>query len=73
LKSPNVTGLAETIRQKGATVQEVGRDELTVRGMKAADVGDIALSVGIALHGLREENESLEDVYLRLTGIEKKG
>jgi ABC-2 type transport system ATP-binding protein len=73
LKSPNVAGLAETLRQKGATVQEVGRDELTVRGMKAADVGDIALSVGIALHGLREENESLEDVYLRLTGIEKKG
>ena len=38
--------------------------------MIARAVGDLALSEGVAVHGLRERSASLEDVFFELTGEE---
>ncbi len=67
VRSPAVDRLAEGIRQAGGTVHSTPDGSLTVTGMDAAAVGDLAASLEIALHELTPL-ASLEDAFMELTG-----
>ncbi len=59
--------LAPALRQRGATVEEVGASELQVQGLPAETVGEVADSVRVPLHHLSDVQQSLEEAYLALT------
>jgi len=69
--SPDSSGLAAFIAQRfadGGAV--VAPDTAVIADARAAQVGAAAFADGLELHGLSEGGESLEDVFLRLTGAE---
>jgi ABC-2 type transport system ATP-binding protein len=70
VRSPRADRLAEALRSRGYGVEESGDHTLVVTGADLAAVGDLALSEGVAVHGLRERAASLEDVFFELTGEE---
>jgi ABC-2 type transport system ATP-binding protein len=65
VRSPQGERLRRLLTERGAHVVG-GGDGLAVTGLDAATVGDLARSAGIGLHELRDEQPSLEDVYLRM-------
>ena len=60
-------GLGET----AATVSRDGDDALLVGGIGAAEVGDLALRRGIAIHELAPQRQSLEERFIELMGDEE--
>jgi ABC-2 type transport system ATP-binding protein len=70
VQSPGAGKLAEALRARGYGVEPDGAGGLLVTGADAPTVGDLALSEGVAIHGLRERSASLEDVFFELTGEE---
>ena len=68
VRSPGAERLATALRSRGFGVERSGDHTLVVTGADAAAVGDLALSEGVAIHGLRERSASLEDVFFELTG-----
>jgi ABC-2 type transport system ATP-binding protein len=69
VQSPKARSLARLLKKEGAQVTDL-EDGLDVVGRTAADIGELAAREGIALHQLRTEAASLEDVFLELTGSE---
>jgi ABC-2 type transport system ATP-binding protein len=72
VRAADVPGLAAALEVAGGAVERHD-DWLRVRKLPAAQVGEVALARGIALHALYEERASLEDVFLRLTGEAGEG
>jgi ABC-2 type transport system ATP-binding protein len=70
VRSPGADKLGEALRSRGFGVERSGDHTLLVSGADPAAVGDLALSEGVAIHGLRERSASLEDVFFELTGEE---
>ena len=70
VRSPGAGRLADALRSRGFGVDRSGDHTLVVTGADPAAVGDLALSEGVAIHGLRERAASLEDVFFELTGEE---
>ena len=70
VQSPGAEKLAAALRARGYGVETADGGGLLVTGAEAAAVGDLALSEGVAVHGLRERAVSLEDVFFELTGEE---
>jgi ABC-2 type transport system ATP-binding protein len=70
--SPGATRLAEALRGRGHTVTPGADGALIVNGADAAAVGDLALAEGVAIHGLRTQQASLEDVFFELTGEQSR-
>jgi ABC-2 type transport system ATP-binding protein len=70
VRSPGAGRLADALRSRGFGVDQSGDHTLVVTGADPAAVGDLALSEGVAIHGLRERAASLEDVFFELTGEE---
>jgi ABC-2 type transport system ATP-binding protein len=70
VRSPGADRLAAALRARGFGVERSGDHTLVVSGADPAAVGDLALSEGVAIHGLRERSASLEDVFFELTGEE---
>ena len=71
LTSPDTDGLARFLGSRfpdSHTAVRVGESE--IHGASAADVGAAAFADGLEIHGLAEGGESLETVFLRLTGEE---
>ncbi|WP_084105832.1 ATP-binding cassette domain-containing protein [Demequina sp. NBRC 110056] len=71
LRSPNVDGLASFLRDRfphSHTATRVG--EASISGASAAQVGAAAFADGLEVHGLADGGETLESVFLRLTGEE---
>ena len=68
LRSPRAAELAGLLTAQGATVTRQDDGALTVAGLDAAAIGDLAAARGIALHALVPRQASLEDAYLDLTG-----
>jgi ABC-2 type transport system ATP-binding protein len=64
--TPSVARLAEVLKQAGAevTAQDGG---LSVTGLAAPAVGDLALAAGVAVHELVIRQASLEDAYVDVT------
>jgi len=67
VRSPGADVLVAVLRAAGAGV--VVRDDgaLLVTGLDGTRVGDLALEAGVALHELRPEQASLEEVFMELT------
>jgi ABC-2 type transport system ATP-binding protein len=68
VRSPRAAELAELLTARGAAVSREDDGALTVTGLDAPAVGDLAASRGIAVHALIPRSASLEDAYLDLTG-----
>ncbi len=66
--SPRADQLADALRGRGFSVTPGTDGALQVTGAEQAVIGDLALAEGIAIHGLRTEQASLEDVFFELTG-----
>lgn len=69
VRTPNATRLSHALRDAAAAVTLDG-DRLLVDGITAASVGEIAAREGIVLHELMPMTDSLEEVFLSLTGAE---
>jgi ABC-2 type transport system ATP-binding protein len=59
--------MIEILEAAGATVVRRGDGALIVRGMPMADIGDRALTAGVAIHELSVHAGSLEERFLRWT------
>ncbi|PWW24797.1 ABC-2 type transport system ATP-binding protein [Geodermatophilus normandii] len=67
VRSPRAGELAELARADGVTVSSPEPGTLDLRGVDAADVGEIACAHGIALHELSPRSATLEEAYMSLT------
>ncbi|NYI06448.1 ABC transporter ATP-binding protein [Allostreptomyces psammosilenae] len=72
VRSPRAERLAGLLRAAGATVvpepgRPAGGDALSVTGLDAPRIGELAAREGVALHELTPRSASLEEAYLRLT------
>ncbi|WP_084129029.1 ATP-binding cassette domain-containing protein [Demequina sp. NBRC 110055] len=68
LRSPDAVALAAFVRSRfgeAGTVETANRARIV--GVTAAEVGAAAFADGLEVHGLSDEGESLEDLFLRLT------
>jgi ABC-2 type transport system ATP-binding protein len=66
VRTPRSYELLALLEQHDATVK-VDDDALEVRGLEAANIGELAAAHGIALHELTPERASLEEAYFDLT------
>ncbi|MBH0054281.1 ATP-binding cassette domain-containing protein [Salinibacterium sp. SWN139] len=66
LRSGRANELIAPLTTLGARV-EAQADALTIEGLSAAEVGDVAARLGIPLSELRTQIDSLEDTYRQLT------
>jgi ABC-2 type transport system ATP-binding protein len=67
VRGARITTLVPALTAAGFDVTVLDSDELRVRGASSAQVGELALSAGIAVQELGEESSTLEKVFLELT------
>jgi ABC-2 type transport system ATP-binding protein len=68
VRSPCASELRAALERRGAEVSFDGApDTLIVMGLAIAEVGDLAASLGIPLHGLTAQQLSLEDAFMQIT------
>ncbi len=68
VRTPRAHDLARLVAGDHVSVTHLDDGLLDIEGMTAAELGDLALDRGIALHELTPTSGTLEDAYLRLTG-----
>jgi ABC-2 type transport system ATP-binding protein len=68
--TPEVARLESALRERGLGVVSTGDWELQVSGADAASVGSLAFEIDVPVLGLAEQESSLEDAFLELTGEE---
>ncbi len=66
VRSPRTAQLRQLLEAQGASVTD-DVEALDVRGLDAAQVGEIACAAGIALHELSAQTASLEEAFMSLT------
>ena len=66
-RSPQAAELAALLAARGAAVTRGDRDALTVTGITASAVGELASQHSITLTGLSEQQATLEERYMELT------
>ena len=70
MRSPRATELSRLLLAQGVQgVQVTSEDDgaLSVGGISAVEIGDLALASGIAVHELSPQMASLEDAFMELT------
>jgi len=67
LRASDLTAVMTLLANSGASVVSTGRDSVTVTGLSAERIADLAGEQGIRLHELTPRRATLEDVYLELT------
>jgi ABC-2 type transport system ATP-binding protein len=67
VRSPDAARFRSTLEANGATVADADGGALSVAGIAAERVGELAAADGIVLHELRRSGATLEDAFLRLT------
>jgi ABC-2 type transport system ATP-binding protein len=67
LTSPDLAQLAPVLEKRGGTIIGEG-ESVTVTGLDAATVGDVAHELGARLHQLVTRQASLEEAFLSATG-----
>ena len=67
VETPTPEALLDALAATGASAQR-DDDGLRVTGASAAEVGHVAFTAGVELHGLTTEASDLEKVFLDLTG-----
>jgi ABC-2 type transport system ATP-binding protein len=68
VRSPRAGEFAGLLIARGAAVRPEGDGGLSVTGLDAPTIGDLAAGHGIAVHELVPRHASLEQAYLDLTG-----
>ncbi|MGW2230953.1 ATP-binding cassette domain-containing protein [Streptomyces formicae] len=67
VRTPDATGLTAALTAEGASVRPEEGGALSVTGLPAARVGELACRVGVPLHELRTTTASLEEAFRELT------
>jgi ABC-2 type transport system ATP-binding protein len=67
VKSPGADVLAVAAIAQGATASRVDPSTIELRGVTAAEVGELAATNGVVLHELSPQTGSLEDAFLQAT------
>jgi ABC-2 type transport system ATP-binding protein len=67
VRTPSAEQLTRAVTAKGATAATDGDGAIEVRGMTAAEIGDLAFAEGIRLHELATVRASLEEAYMEVT------
>ena len=67
VKSPDAARLSEVIRAEGGRITAAEEDCLTVAGMPAPRVGELAAAERLVLHELYPQRGSLEEAFMELT------
>jgi ABC-2 type transport system ATP-binding protein len=67
VRTPTPTEVMTLLGGAGATVTSTGQDTLTVSGLSAETIADLAADQGLRLYGLSSHRASLEDAYMDLT------
>jgi ABC-2 type transport system ATP-binding protein len=67
LRTPDPAALTAVLTGKGASVSPEGDGTLTVTGLSAARIGEIALQHRILLQELAARTASLEEAFMELT------
>jgi ABC-2 type transport system ATP-binding protein len=67
VRSPRADDLVAAVRERGADAEPEGDGAVSVTGLPIAEVGEIALAAGIALHELSPQQASLEEAFMELT------
>ncbi|MEU5992764.1 ATP-binding cassette domain-containing protein [Spirillospora sp. NPDC047418] len=67
VRTPDISRLAAVLTAAGAGARPGGDQTLTVTGLPAARIGDLAFQNGIVLHELVTRTASLEEAFMQLT------
>lgn len=68
LRTPHIEEFTAAARGEGFTAAfNAQTGEFTIEGLRAPQVGDLAASLGITVHELREKRASLEEAFMALT------
>ncbi|MBO3086178.1 ABC transporter ATP-binding protein [Cellulomonas fengjieae] len=67
VRTPQAAPLARLLEAEGATVPAAELDLLSVRGLTAQRIAEIAAAAGVVIYGLTPVTRSLEDAYMALT------
>src|SRR5580700_8411955 len=67
VKTPDGQLLAKAVTAAGGTLEQDANQEITVRGLSAEQVGELARDHGILLHYLAPARVSLEEAFMELT------
>jgi ABC-2 type transport system ATP-binding protein len=67
LVTPEATAFATALTVAGATVSDGGGGALTVEGLSASEIGELAFRDGVRIHELTPVAASLEDAFMELT------
>ncbi len=67
VRTPRSVEMQAALRRRDVPVRRVDDRELDVAGLSVEDVGDLALELGIPVHGLTALSSSLEQAFLDLT------
>jgi ABC-2 type transport system ATP-binding protein len=68
VRTPQPAVLAKAVEAAGGSVRDEGSGQLTVSGLGADRVGDLAFDSGVRLHELAPARASLEQAFMELTG-----
>ena len=68
VRADALNDLVELLRRDGVDVASTDRSTVTVHGLESAAIGHLARDHGIALTSLVPEQQTLEDVFMSLTG-----
>jgi ABC-2 type transport system ATP-binding protein len=67
VRSPNLQGLHTALTGQPVTVEPVDATAVRVRGMSAAQLGNLAFTAGVELHELSLQRFDLEELFFALT------
>jgi ABC-2 type transport system ATP-binding protein len=67
VRSPQAARLRDVLAADGVSISSTERGVLEVTGLLPADIGDLALAAGIAVHELTTVQASLEEAFMELT------
>ncbi len=67
VRTPQPDALARAVAATGGSVQDDGTGALTVRGLTAGQIGDLAFDSAVRLHELTPAQASLEQAFMELT------
>ncbi|GLZ80735.1 ABC transporter ATP-binding protein [Actinorhabdospora filicis] len=67
VRTPQVAELKSALAEVGATVSVTEDAALSVTGLEAAKIGELAFARGVVLHEMTPRTASLEEAYMELT------
>lgn len=71
VSSPDMARLVPVLQERGATVTGTG-ESVTIGGLDAASVGDVAHELGVRLHQLATRQATLEEAFLSATSQDEE-